>query len=861
VILVVAGSLAAVHRVPDGSVGLLDSFMRGPQVLEPGIHVSVPGVESIRVLDPYVRDGTLVFVTPEGARLDLQLRVALRLVPGAVRQTWAGFDPHDPLERLDRVVDAIVTGRLRELTEGSVPRLDDAQRASIAEALSKLGELEGPLVLDYLPDSPMATKLRSSREWQRIRELEHPTGVRMLVIGLDGMDWQIAEPLIERGLMPNLATLRDGGAWGNVKALVPILSPLLWTSVATGVTPERHGVVDFLVTDPKTGEQVPIDSRFRKVRALWNIFTEAERSVDVVAWWASWPAEPVSGHLISDRLSYSLFDVQTPAAGRGLTWPPEYFDAVRPELVTDDAIGYRDVARFVDIDEEEFAALRSRIEIDREAAYREPVNHLTKILAATRNYHRIALDLLADDQAELTAVYYQFLDEVCHRFMHFSLPPMDGVDPRDVRRYGKTVESAYVWQDELLGELLAAADPATTVIALSDHGFLNGPDRIAGETADVEGKPGRWHRRYGVLVLAGPPVARREMETASLLDIAPTVLYLAGLPVADDMDGRVLREAFKPEFVERYPPTRIASYEHSPRLPGVDANGDVVEASNEGFLENLRSLGYVGGGSTSRAESVASASVSSHVNLAASWIASGELDRAEEEIRVALQIDPQHLGARKLQFNVYYRQRRFEEAIAVSRMLLAGPDPDDPRLVTRVARAYRRTGRLEEGIREYRDRVGRGETQLQALLCRLLFEAGQLEAALATARSVLATEPLNEAAMDTAFNVAMRQGRAQDVEPLLRAALEANPRSVAHLNYLSFVRESQGDVSDAERLLRDALGVDPEDGASLVNLGRLYLRVGRNREAEELLRKALAAHPDNDDARELLERLRTGVND
>jgi len=240
---------------------------------------------------------------------------------------------------------------------------------------------------------------------------------------------------------------------------------------------------------------------------------------------------------------------------------------------------------------------------------------------------------------------------------------------------------------------------------------------------------------------------------------------------------------------------------------------------------------------------------------------SAGLDRAEKEILAALRLDPDYPRARKLLFSLRYRQKRFDEAVEVSRRLIEGADAGDSRFVTRVARAYRQAGRLEEGLREYRSRFEGGERRLGALLCRLLFEAGDTEAARTVARAVLATEPLNEAAMDTAFNVAMRQGRPGDVEPLLEAALAVNGRSVAHLNYMAFVRESEGDLPGAERLLLDALEVDPEHGASLVNLGRIYARHGRPDEAVPLLRRALDGNPGNADARKLLDQIESEISD
>ena len=73
----------------------------------------------------------------------------------------------------------------------------------------------------------------------------------------------------------------------------------------------------------RTGQPVPINSRFRKVRALWNLYSPRPgRTADVVAWWATWPAEPVNGHLVSDRVSYSLFELGLPARTiRGMTYP------------------------------------------------------------------------------------------------------------------------------------------------------------------------------------------------------------------------------------------------------------------------------------------------------------------------------------------------------------------------------------------------------------------------------------------------------------------------------------------------------------------------------------------------------------
>ena len=138
--------------------------------------------------------------------------------------------------------------------------------------------------------------------------------VLVALIGLDGADWEIIDPMIEKGELPNLAALKKRGAWGNMKSMKPMLSPLLWTSVATGKSPSEHGIIDFLMKDARTGRVVPVTSRWRKTKALWNIFTDVGKTSSFVAWWATWPAEPVLGHMVSDRVAYSLFGYEASLA-------------------------------------------------------------------------------------------------------------------------------------------------------------------------------------------------------------------------------------------------------------------------------------------------------------------------------------------------------------------------------------------------------------------------------------------------------------------------------------------------------------------------------------------------------------------
>ncbi len=852
-IALVAVAGAGVRVVPSGAAGLLDSPVRQDRLVAGGLRWRVPLLERIHVLDPYRRRTDLPYRTPEGAQIEIALAVAVRLDPGRAAGLLDAQGGGSARERLDRAVDALVLERIAgSVDEWSIPTLDDRLRNAIRASLSRYGEVEGEVGLQFSEDSPVAMAIGEAALWERIRRERTDTGVRVLIVGLDGADWQIAGPLIEQGRLPTLARLREGGAWGNVKALTPVLSPLLWTSVATGVTADRHGVLDFLMRDPATGRTVPVSSRFRRVRALWNLYSEAGLSADVVAWWATWPAEAVEGHLVSDRVAYSLFDFDLPTGGSGATWPPGYIEEIRPGLIDAETVGFAEVTRFIDVTREEFERAREKIGEDRASAYRDPINHLTKIIAATRNYHRIALDLLRGGQADLTAVYYQGIDEVGHRFMHFAPPRMDGVDAEDVRRFGGAVERFYEWQDELLGELLDAADPDTTVIVLSDHGFLNRADRPAGQTADIEGQPGRWHRPYGLLVMAGPAVVPGELDTASLLDVTPTVLYLAGLPLSADFSGRVLEEAIATEFRERVAVSTIDSYEITPFRVDAPARDETLAEAEAEIVENLRALGYVGsegsGPEAPGSGGSGAATVTYHANLAAVLLSSGDLEGAEREILAALALEPRFPVAKRQLFTVRVRQQRYDEALALADDVLAEDDVDE-RFLLRVADAYHDAGRSAEGIRVFEERATRGDWRMAAPLARLRAASGDAVGAERAAREVLERDPTSPGAMGTLFRVAAARGGLDELQPLLERALERQPRSVMHLNWLAVVHEARGDVATAERLLQRALDANPDHGGSMANLGVFWARHGRVDDAIGILERAIRIDPDNVDAR------------
>src|SRR4051794_30767427 len=145
--------------------------------------------------------------------------------------------------------------------------------------------------------------------------MSSPARRRVLLIGWDAADWQVINPLLDSGLMPNLQRLVDNGVMGNVSSLAPMLSPILWTSIATGKRAYDHGVHGFVEPLPDRSGVRPVGTRSRKSKALWNIASQSGLRSVVGAWQASHPAEPIAGAMFSN-----LFAVP-PAGIAPEQWP------------------------------------------------------------------------------------------------------------------------------------------------------------------------------------------------------------------------------------------------------------------------------------------------------------------------------------------------------------------------------------------------------------------------------------------------------------------------------------------------------------------------------------------------------------
>jgi hypothetical protein len=426
-----------------------------------------------------------------------------------------------------------------------------------------------------------------------------PAG-RVVVFGIDGADWQVIDPLIAAGRMPNMARMVREGARGVLQSMEPSASPALWTTIATGVTPDHHGIHGFITGEgkdqgpaapaashPVEGEGAgggpgirPVTSSMRRAPAFWNILGAYEKKTGVVGWLVTWPAEPVQGFVVSSYLPY-VYNWSTGRPLKGTivsgiphqTFPEGLLEQLEQYKVRPADLDPALLARFYDR-----GALPSLTPLDREC-----VVGFDWSLASDETYRRVARHLFDTYPVDLFAVYFGGVDVASHRFWRFAHPQeFVGVGPGEVHALGGVIDAYYAWIDDALGEYLRALGPADTLVVLSDHGF---------KTVHIPDQPATsgHHRLDGIIAMMGRGVPRGgRIDGARLVDVLPTVLTLLDLPLARTLEGAVPRGALDPGFASAHGRRQVADYAGALPAPAEEASD--VDAN---VLERLRSLGYI----------------------------------------------------------------------------------------------------------------------------------------------------------------------------------------------------------------------------------------------------------------------------
>jgi tetratricopeptide (TPR) repeat protein len=641
---------------------------------------------------------------------------------------------------------------------------------------------------------------------------------KVLLVGWDAADWKVIYPLMNAGKMPNLQRLVEHGASGQISTLHPPLSPMLWTSIATGKRPFKHGIHGFSEPTPDGRGVQPVTNLSRKSKALWNILNQNGLRSVVVGWWPSHPAEPINGVMVSDhyhRASGPLEEgwpllanaVHPPELAETLAGLRMHPDSLTPQMI------------------EPFIPLAEQIDQDNDKG----LALFLRTFAECLTIQSAATWLLDNQPWDFFAVYYDAIDHFCHGFMRYHPPRQSWIAERDFELYHNVVSMAYQFHDQMLGTLLEKAGVDATVVLMSDHGFH--PDHLRpASVPDIPAGPAIEHRDFGVLAMHGPGIA----ETASLygpsvLDVAPTILTIYGLPVGEDMDGKVLSRA----FVETPRVAFIPSWEE---VPGADGRHprytrlDPVAAHEA--LEQMIALGYIQRPDENREKAVQKTIRELRYNLGEAYqdgarhIEAYEIlselhaaDPDEQRFAAALFVSCQALGmidemrrivdeleSRRrsslvdfLKAQVLIAEKRYPEALAVLERM-TDADLVRPGLFLQTADLYLRLGRWRDAQQVYERALAIDPDDACAHigLCRLALRRRKFSIAAHSALDALQRihqDPLAHFLLGRALTGMKEYGRAADA---FRAAISFNPNfRQAHIRLAALLENHLSDAGSA----------------------------------------------------------------
>ena len=389
---------------------------------------------------------------------------------------------------------------------------------------------------------------------------------KIILLGWDGATWVVMDRLIDEGLMPNTRDLMERGARGNLKTLQNTVSPEIWTTIYTGKGKGHHGIYGFdyytipgirmPLVPPERGlgmtrllmfalrhnliDVIVANRSLRRSTPVWCVMNKMGRTAGVVGPLVSWPAEKVEPFLISSMAGDVAAKVR-----RG---------AVEPEAFLSGEIYFPE-----DLDDWV----------------------ITGILREERWEGAVGPYLYEKYRPDFFTIYTNQPDGAQHFKWKWMEPQYySGVTEEDLARYGGAIEREYVFVDSVLGVLMKIAGDTTNVIIVSDHGFSPTYRSIQ--------QAGHYHGPDGILIACGPSIpAGVEVNDACVFDITPTLLALAGIPIADDMEGRVLEEIIRPDFLVRHPLKSTATYETGSAKMVVRKSG--VEKD---LYKKLQALGY-----------------------------------------------------------------------------------------------------------------------------------------------------------------------------------------------------------------------------------------------------------------------------
>jgi arylsulfatase A-like enzyme len=277
---------------------------------------------------------------------------------------------------------------------------------------------------------------------------------KVLLIGLDSATWRVIDPLLAAGQLPNLAQLMEDGAYGTMISDTYSASPVVWTTIATGKTPAKHGVEDFFSSQSQL-----------RARRIWEILAEQGETVGIYQYLVTWPPKSLDGFVVPGWLALDE-----------KTHPPEL--SFIKSFKSSEKDGTSSLADYLSNGRcavryglrPRTAGLAAAYLLGRNSPAKERKFRAQRTdIALSTDYFCNLLDRYRPSFA--ATIYYQS-DSAGHYYWHYFEPERyRDVPVEDVERYGQVLPQIYIDLDAAVGRLVKAAGDDYTVLVMSDHGM------------------------------------------------------------------------------------------------------------------------------------------------------------------------------------------------------------------------------------------------------------------------------------------------------------------------------------------------------------------------------------------------------
>ncbi len=284
---------------------------------------------------------------------------------------------------------------------------------------------------------------------------------RILIIGLDGATFDVLDPLIQSGRMPNLKRFIEGGVAGVLNSTKPPITPAAWTTFMTGKGPGLHGILDF-ETYNATEHSLSFNSTYEiREKTLWQLLSEKGLRVGSINVPMTYPPKPVNGFMISG--------FETPSIEAEFTWPPE----LKPEI-------FRVFPSY------DYRTNWRRTAIGRYNQLIDNLDYIANSFDQGAKLTRFCGDKYGWD---MMMIVFKLVDNLQHKAWKYLDPRFNKRHPREAELAARCFERL----DDALRDLFEYADDnGATVLIMSDHGH---------GSLDGKAQPNLLLRKWGYLCL------------------------------------------------------------------------------------------------------------------------------------------------------------------------------------------------------------------------------------------------------------------------------------------------------------------------------------------------------------------------